>query len=424
MQDVTVDIVQERGGSVPNSATPRPLAEFSTEPVRLVEGADGSQPKLAGVVAQVNVINRNHRYYSREVFEAAIEKVQDQVVNGEFTGELDHPDTSVTGTLEKTAFVFDQLSLEGDLVTFEARLLNTPAGATLKGLLEGGVRVGMSTRGTASIEWKEPEEGEDGPPVAMIQEDFTLYGVDSVKVPSNEAGLIRLRESVEARINDQSQNRGKETTVKITTVEELREQFPELVQEVEEAAKSGIDELQEELDTTKERVEALTAELEAAQSALETAKSAQEQLASLRAQLLGEDDEESAEPQSEADLSIAIEALRETVEELKSERDAANSERERLERENGLKTAFEELVSESKFAAILRDEIDPTEFVSEEALKTEIGRLEKLAKRVTGVVGTGKGKADNADTPVDETDDNQNPYVTERAKRLAGIGEG
>lgn len=413
---------------MPKKATPRPLAEFAAEPVRLTEGQGGA-PRLEGVLAKVDIVNRNKRLYSRKVFEKAINEVQEEVVNGEFTGELDHPDFSALGSLERTAFVFDRLQLEGDLVTFEARLLGTPAGNTLKALLEGGVRVGMSTRGTASIKWEDPkEEGEGGEPIAIIQEDFRLYGADAVKVPSNEAGIARLRESVEARISQTTHQEREENTVTITTVEELRQEFPELVRQVEEAAaeeateakttaEEKVAELEGNLNTANESIATLTAELE-------EAKQAQEQLAALRTQLLGDSaDEEGEEAVGESDLAVAVAALRETVEELKGERDAARAESERLERERTLTAAFEAAVGQSAFANILRDEVDPLAFDSEESLTAEIARLEKLAKRVSGSAGTpGKGK-----TAVEETPDepkNDNPYVTERAKRLAGIGEG
>lgn len=405
---------------MPNKVAPRPLAEFITDAVHLTEAKDGP-PRLEGQLAKVDVINRNNRYYSREVFEKAIAKAQPMVEGGEFTGELDHPDFSVMGSLEKTAFVYERLALEDDLVVFEARLLNTPAGTTLKALLDGGVRVGMSTRGTASIEWKEPKKGEKGPPIAIIQEDFTLYGGDAVKVPSNEAGIARLRESVEARIDHLIPQEREEPTVSITTVEELREQLPELVREVEEAISGESEAAKAELVTATEEIERLKADLEQTNEALAEATKAQEQLDALRTQLLGEGEDEPAE-EGEHDLSVAVAALRETVDELKRERDAAKDESERLTREQGLRTAFETAVEQSSFSAILRDEVDPTSFETEEALLAEVARLEKLAKRVSGSTGTpGKGKV--GEDPADDLSDD-NPLITERMKRLAGIGEG
>lgn len=385
-----------------------PLAEFVTDAIRLEEGANG-QPRLSGHLAQVDVVNRNDRYYSRTVFEKAIELAQPAIEAGSFTGELDHPDFSVHGTLEKTAFVFDSISLNDDMVTFEARLLNTPAGATLKALLEGGVKVGMSTRGTATIKWKEPAKGESGPSIALIQDDFVLHGADAVKVPANEAGFIRFRESVENRIRQTLRPEREDPTVAITTIEELKQEFPELTQSLEEAVETAarkplevrVGELETALEEAKTSLEERQGELDSASADLEA----------LRNAVVGEN--------LEADPVQVLSDLRERVQTLESDLTTVTEERDRLQREDGLRRAFETSLEQSDFAAILREEIDPLSFADEDALTIEIARLEKLAKRVAGTPAPGRGKVESTEEPVEP--EHSNPYINERTKRLAGI---
>lgn len=381
---------------MPHQAKLSALAEVNSSRVTLSEDASGALRKLEGVVARVNVVNKNNRYYSREVFERALTEVAPSLMEGDFTGELDHPEWSALGSLEKTAFVFDRLYMDGDLVKFEARLLETPAGNTLRGLLEGGVRVGMSTRGTATIKWEEPKEGEDGPPIAIIQDDYKLYGVDAVKVPSNEAGIVRLRESIEARIHPpQSETQEKESDVSITTLEGLRTEYPELVREAEEAARTA----------ATEPLEAKVAELEG-------------QVAQLEADLTAAREAATAVEAGKAEIEEAAGVLSAELTELKAKLEALEAEKAQLTLEGALKAAFDEVVAESEFADLLRDEIDPLSFSDVETLKTEVARVEKVAKRAATIVAA-KGKGH---TNVDEADDNdpKNP-ITERMRKLAGI---
>lgn len=373
------------------------LAEVNSTRLTLSEDASGAMRKLEGVVARVNVVNKNNRFYSREVFEKALAEVAPSVSEGDFTGELDHPEWSALGSLEKTAFVFDRLYLDGDLVKFEARLLETPAGTTLRGLLDGGVRVGMSTRGTATVKWERQEGDKDGPEIAFIQDDYSLYGVDAVKVPSNEAGVVRLRESIEARIHPQQSTaiKEKESDVSITTLEGLRTEYPELVREAEEATRTA----------ATEPLEAQVAELEG-------------QVATFEADLTAAREAATALEAAKTEADASVEALTAQVAELTASLESLETEKTQLTLEGALKAAFDEVAAESEFADLLRDEIDPLSFSDVETLKSEVARVEKVAKRAASIA-TAKGKGH---TNVDEdADANRKDPITERQRKLAGI---
>jgi len=404
----------------------QPLVEFETAGLQLSE-ADGEtgEIRLEGVVAEVDTINRNRRYYSREVFENAVAQAEDLIEAGEFTGELDHPSTSALGTLERTAFVFNRLYLEDREVRFEARLLDTPAGQTLKSLLDGGVRVGMSTRGVGSVKWVEMQDGDgDKKKIAAIQDDYSMLGIDAVKVPSNRAGVVRLREHVEesiaAHIRNQS-TQEEEDTMDIETLDQLREHFPELVQEAEDAVR---EQAASDVSTAEGRVEELQTELDEATTRATTLEGerdeAKEQLARVRTTLLGEEEEGDEGGELDEGLTVAVNALRGEVESLRGKLDEAEAAKATVELERALEARFDELCKASEYASVVREDIDATEYESVEALEAAFARTEKIAKRALGEgAGESRGKG-HVHTEDNDTDDG-GTYVTEEMLRLAGI---
>jgi hypothetical protein len=58
----------------------------------------------------------------------------------------------------------------------KARILDTPMGNIVKGLLEGGVQLGVSTRGMGSLEQRNG--------TMYVKDDFMLNTVDIVQDPS------------------------------------------------------------------------------------------------------------------------------------------------------------------------------------------------------------------------------------------------
>jgi hypothetical protein len=72
----------------------------------------------------------------------------------------------------------------------KARILDTPMGNIVKGLLEGGVQLGVSTRGMGSLE----KRGN----AMYVKDDFMLNTVDIVQDPSApEAFVNGIMEGVE-----------------------------------------------------------------------------------------------------------------------------------------------------------------------------------------------------------------------------------
>ena len=120
--------------------------------------------------------NRNGRIYPKAILEKAVDKyVTDQVKTKRAVGELNHPE-GPTVNLDKVSHLITDLNFEGNNVMGKAQVLETPMGQIVKGLLEGGVQLGVSTRGMGSLEQRNG--------AAVVKDDFILNTVDIVQDPS------------------------------------------------------------------------------------------------------------------------------------------------------------------------------------------------------------------------------------------------
>jgi len=131
---------------------------------------------LEGVFMQAENKNKNGRIYTREVLTQAVDKfVNEQVITGRAVGELNHPE-GPSINLDKVSHRITELSWDGNNVMGKALILDTPMGQIVKGLVEGGVQLGVSSRGMGSLSMK------DG--VNYVKDDFLLNTIDIVQDPS------------------------------------------------------------------------------------------------------------------------------------------------------------------------------------------------------------------------------------------------
>ena len=152
---------------------------------------DGSKGYfIEGIFMQADKANRNGRIYEKRIMENAVNKyITDQVKTGRAVGELNHPE-GPTINLDKVSHRITDLKFEGSDVIGKASILNTPMGKIVQGLLEGGVKLGVSSRGMGSIVEKNG--------VMYVQDDFMLSTVDIVQDPSaHEAFVNGIMEGVE-----------------------------------------------------------------------------------------------------------------------------------------------------------------------------------------------------------------------------------
>lgn len=117
--------------------------------------------------------NRNGRIYPHALIEREVNKFQGLIKSHEAFGELNHPDSAVPNP-DRFGVLVTKLDMDGDLAIGKARVLEeTPCGHTIRGILRGGGRLGMSSRGTGSL-------GEGN----VVCEDYNLITIDCVFMPS------------------------------------------------------------------------------------------------------------------------------------------------------------------------------------------------------------------------------------------------
>ena len=145
---------------------------------------------IEGIFMQAESKNRNGRVYPRDVMESAVNKyVTEQVSKGRAVGELNHPE-GPTINLDKVSHRITELTWDGNNVMGKALVLDTPMGQIVKGLVEGGVQLGVSSRGMGSLVNKNG--------VNVVGPDFMLATVDIVQDPSAPQAFVNgIMEGVE-----------------------------------------------------------------------------------------------------------------------------------------------------------------------------------------------------------------------------------
>jgi len=146
--------------------------------------------KIQGIFAQAEKKNRNGRIYPMPIMEKAVGKYDtEQVQKGRAVGELNHPE-GPTVNLDKVSHKINKLEFQGNDIVGEASILETPMGQIVKGLLDGGVTFGVSTRGMGSLSQRNN--------AMVVNDDYILNAVDIVQDPSAPGAFVNgIMEGVE-----------------------------------------------------------------------------------------------------------------------------------------------------------------------------------------------------------------------------------
>lgn len=146
----------------------------------ITEGVgDQKQLYITGVFAQADVVNRNKRIYPDSVLQPEVERyISEKVKTNMALGELDHPEEGrPTIKAERATHLITELSKEGSNYIGKARILPTPMGNLVKSLLEGGVKIGVSTRGSGKVKLNRDSINE-------VQKGYKMHCIDTVLNPS------------------------------------------------------------------------------------------------------------------------------------------------------------------------------------------------------------------------------------------------
>ena len=149
---------------------------FDQARVTLEESDDQNGKKnlyLKGIAIQGGIRNANQRVYPVGEITNAVKTLNDQIQNGySVLGEVDHPD-DLKVNLDRVSHMITDMWMDGPNGYGKMKILPTPMGNLIKTMLEAGVKLGVSSRGSGNV-------NESSGEVA----DFEIITVDIVAQPS------------------------------------------------------------------------------------------------------------------------------------------------------------------------------------------------------------------------------------------------
>jgi len=134
---------------------------------------EGKNLYLKGICIQGGVKNANQRVYPITEINRAIETLNKQIKTGySVLGEVDHP-TNLRINLDRVSHMITEMWLDGPNGYGKMKILPTPMGNLVRTMLESGVKLGVSSRGSGNV------NEHDG-----AVSDFDIVTVDIVAQPS------------------------------------------------------------------------------------------------------------------------------------------------------------------------------------------------------------------------------------------------
>ena len=128
------------------------ISEEISQAEYLVEETNGKKNyKIKGVFLQSDIKNRNGRIYENDILQKEVKRYNQEFINKKRAfGELGHPD-GPTVYLERVSHMITKLEPEGKNFIGEAKVMDTPYGKIVKGLIDEGAQLGVSSRGMGSL---------------------------------------------------------------------------------------------------------------------------------------------------------------------------------------------------------------------------------------------------------------------------------
>ena len=134
---------------------------------------EGKDLFMKGICIQGGVKNANERVYPVNEIEVAVNTLNEQISGGySVLGEVDHPD-DLKINLDRVSHIIENMWMDGPNGCGKLKILPTPMGKLVKTMLESGVKLGVSSRGSGNV-------GESSGQVS----EFEIITVDIVSQPS------------------------------------------------------------------------------------------------------------------------------------------------------------------------------------------------------------------------------------------------
>ena len=142
--------------------------------VQVLHENDGKDLYMKGICIQGGIKNANQRVYPVNEIGKAVKTLNDQIGSGySVLGEVDHPD-DLKINLDRVSHMITEMWMDGPNGYGKMKILPTPMGQLVKTMLESGVKLGVSSRGSGNM--NEYGSGEVS--------DFEIITVDVVAQPS------------------------------------------------------------------------------------------------------------------------------------------------------------------------------------------------------------------------------------------------
>ena len=133
----------------------------------------GKSLYMKGIFIQGGVRNANERVYPVPEIEKAVEQLNEQITNGHSVlGEVDHPD-DLKINLDRVSHMIVNMWMDGPNGFGKLKILPTPMGQLVSTMLQSGVKLGVSSRGSGNVD-----------DATGKVSDFEIVTVDIVAQPS------------------------------------------------------------------------------------------------------------------------------------------------------------------------------------------------------------------------------------------------
>jgi hypothetical protein len=134
---------------------------------------DGKDLFLKGICIQGGVKNANQRVYPVNEITKAVSTLNEQITEGNSVlGEVDHPD-DLKINLDRVCHMITEMWMDGPNGYGKLKILPTPMGQLVRTMLDSGVKLGVSSRGSGNVNESTGEVSE-----------FEIVTVDVVAQPS------------------------------------------------------------------------------------------------------------------------------------------------------------------------------------------------------------------------------------------------
>ena len=184
------------------------------------QGENGKDLYMKGICIQGGIKNANQRVYPVDEIERAVKTLNDQISGGySVLGEVDHPD-DLKINLDRVSHMITEMWMDGPNGYGKFKILPTPMGNLVRTMLESGVKLGVSSRGSGNV---------SGNGTGTVS-DFEIITVDVVAQPSapgayptpiyehlmnNRGGLRALRIAEEVKNDAKAQKYIKESLLAV-----------------------------------------------------------------------------------------------------------------------------------------------------------------------------------------------------------------